>query len=58
METDVQLIEAARNDPDAFGELYRRHEAHQVYVMNAHGSGKVNLSRNRSDDWATSWRDR
>lgn len=25
MKTDAELIDAARNDPDAFGELYRRH---------------------------------
>jgi RNA polymerase sigma-70 factor, ECF subfamily len=25
MKSDAQLIEEARNDPDAFGELYRRH---------------------------------
>jgi len=25
MTTDAQLINAARTDPDAFGELYRRH---------------------------------
>jgi RNA polymerase sigma factor (sigma-70 family) len=25
MATDAQLIKAARNDPEAFGELYRRH---------------------------------
>ena len=27
MTTDAQLIKAARTDPDAFGELYRRHAA-------------------------------
>ena len=30
MRTDAQLIDAARNDPDALGELYRRH-ADAVY---------------------------
>jgi Tol biopolymer transport system component len=31
-------------------------EAHQVYVMDADGSAKTNPSRNRNDEWATSWR--
>ena len=32
MPTDSQLIAAARNDPDAFGELYERH-ARSVYAF-------------------------
>ena len=27
MTTDAELIKAARSDPEAFGELYRRHAA-------------------------------
>jgi len=34
----------------------RRRRAHQVYAMNADGSAKTNLSRNRNDEWATSRR--
>ena len=30
MQSDAELISHARSDPDAFGELYRRH-AHSIY---------------------------